>query len=100
MTNQLFRKIWGRKQARPLKERQKQLLTTLLPTIQLSIDVGGNLSLPSFPSPIWLEIGFGGGEHLAFQAQHNPESTIIGCEPFINGVASLLEYVDENHLNT
>ena len=40
--------------------------------------------------PIWLEIGFGGGEHLVHQAQHNPDVGIIGCEPFINGVAMLL----------
>lgn len=40
--------------------------------------------------PLWLEIGFGGGEHLARQAVANPEVVIIGCEPFINGVAMLL----------
>lgn len=40
--------------------------------------------------PIWLEIGFGGGEHLVHQAQLNPDLGIIGCEPFINGVAMLL----------
>ena len=40
--------------------------------------------------PVWLEVGFGGGEHLVHQAQHNPDVGIIGCEPFINGVAMLL----------
>ena len=40
--------------------------------------------------PVWLEIGFGGGEHLVHQATQNPEVGIIGCEPFINGVAMLL----------
>jgi tRNA (guanine-N7-)-methyltransferase len=40
--------------------------------------------------PVWLEIGFGSGEHLVHQAAHNPDVTIIGCEPFINGVATLL----------
>jgi tRNA (guanine-N7-)-methyltransferase len=40
--------------------------------------------------PVWLEIGFGGGEHLVHQAQQNPDVGIIGCEPYINGVAMLL----------
>ena len=38
----------------------------------------------------WLEIGFGGGEHLVHQATHNPQAGIIGAEPYINGVAMLL----------
>ena len=40
--------------------------------------------------PIWLEIGFGGGEHMVHMAARYPEAGIIGCEPFINGVAMLL----------
>ncbi|SDN52317.1 tRNA (guanine-N7-)-methyltransferase [Lutimaribacter pacificus] len=40
--------------------------------------------------PVWLEIGFGGGEHMVHQAQLNPQVGIIGCEPYINGVAMLL----------
>lgn len=40
--------------------------------------------------PVWLEVGFGGGEHLVHQAQRYPEVGIIGCEPFLNGVAMLL----------
>lgn len=40
--------------------------------------------------PLWVEIGFGGGEHLVHQAQTYPDVGIIGCEPFINGVAMLL----------
>lgn len=39
---------------------------------------------------VWLEIGFGGGEHMVHQAVENPEVGIIGCEPYINGVAMLL----------
>ncbi|MBQ66056.1 MAG: tRNA (guanosine(46)-N7)-methyltransferase TrmB [Marinovum sp.] len=41
-------------------------------------------------APVWLEIGFGGGEHLLHQAQLNPDVGFIGCEPYINGVAMLL----------
>lgn len=40
--------------------------------------------------PVWLEVGFGGGEHMVHQAVANPGAGIIGCEPYINGVAMLL----------
>ncbi|MDF3415738.1 tRNA (guanosine(46)-N7)-methyltransferase TrmB [Sulfitobacter sp. M57] len=40
--------------------------------------------------PVWLEVGFGGGEHMVHQAASNPGVGIIGCEPYINGVAMLL----------
>ncbi|MEM9756872.1 MAG: tRNA (guanine(46)-N(7))-methyltransferase TrmB [Pseudomonadota bacterium] len=40
--------------------------------------------------PVWLEIGFGGGEHLVHQAAQNPDIGLIGAEPYINGVAMLL----------
>ena len=44
---------------------------------------------------MWLEIGFGGGEHLAWQAEHNPAIGIIGCEPFVRGVAGLIKRLDD-----
>ena len=43
---------------------------------------------------IWLEIGFGGGEHLVHQAKANPDVGFIGCEPFMNGVAMLLGKIE------
>jgi tRNA (guanine-N7-)-methyltransferase len=45
--------------------------------------------------PVWLEIGFGGGEHLVHQAKQNSDVGLIGCEPFINGVAMLLGKIRE-----
>ena len=47
---------------------------------------------------VWLEIGFGAGEHLSAMAQAHPEIGFIGCEPFINGVARLLRDVDQHSL--
>jgi tRNA (guanine-N7-)-methyltransferase len=44
---------------------------------------------------VWLEIGFGGGEHMVHQAVQNPDVGMIGCEPFINGVAMLLGKIRE-----
>jgi len=43
---------------------------------------------------VWLEVGFGSGEHLATQAMAHPEIGFIGCEPFINGVARLVRSVE------
>jgi tRNA (guanine-N7-)-methyltransferase len=40
--------------------------------------------------PLWLEVGFGGGEHLVHMAARNPHVTLIGAEPFVNGIAMLL----------
>jgi len=51
------------------------------------------------PSEIWLEIGFGGGEHLLAQAAARPDIGFIGCEPFVNGVAKLLAGLEELRLS-
>jgi len=49
---------------------------------------------------IWLEIGFGSGEHLVHQAETHPEIGILGCEPFINGMAKLLQTISRGaHAN-
>jgi tRNA (guanine-N7-)-methyltransferase len=50
-------------------------------------------------NPVWLEIGFGGGEHLAHQAAAYPEVGFIGCEPFMNAVAMLLGKIRERELS-
>lgn len=47
---------------------------------------------------VWLEVGFGGGEHLAHQAAAHPRVGILGCEPFINGVAKLVAEIAERDL--
>jgi len=51
------------------------------------------------PNPLWLEIGFGGGEHLAHQAALNPGVGIIGCEPYINGIGDLLKAIEAQKLS-
>jgi tRNA (guanine-N7-)-methyltransferase len=56
-----------------------------------------------FPNPqareTWLEIGFGGGEHLAAQARTHRDVNIIGCEPFVNGMAKLLAVIEHERLD-
>ncbi|MEI8295510.1 MAG: tRNA (guanosine(46)-N7)-methyltransferase TrmB [Alphaproteobacteria bacterium] len=83
-------RVYGRRQSRPLRKNKKQLMATLLP--QLCIDLDEPFVPPT--KPLWLEIGFGGGEHMAAIAQANPDVCFIGCDPFINGVASLLKSID------
>ena len=46
-----------------------------------------------------MEIGFGGGEHLAFLARHHPDSLFLGCDPYINGVASLCARIERDSLD-
>ncbi|XSG81569.1 MAG: tRNA (guanosine(46)-N7)-methyltransferase TrmB [Methyloligella sp. ZOD6] len=54
---------------------------------------------PNRPDEVWLEIGFGAGEHLIWQAEHNPDIGLIGCEPFINGMAALLGQAERKGLS-
>lgn len=94
--------LYGRQQDKPLKKRQKALLDALLPKIAIADPAEAPPDLKAlFPDKdeFWLEIGFGGGEHLAFQAQHNPSVGMIGAESFVNGVAKLLVHVDEGGLD-
>jgi tRNA (guanine-N7-)-methyltransferase len=51
------------------------------------------------PSEKWLEIGFGGGEHLAWQAERHPDIGFVGAEYFFNGIASLLRHIDDRGLH-
>ena len=75
-------------------------MSTLLPRLAVAPS-GDGLDIHSiYPDAreIWLEVGFGGGEHLAWQAAQNPEVGFIGAEPFINGVAKLLGEIDDRSL--
>ncbi|MFD2740849.1 tRNA (guanosine(46)-N7)-methyltransferase TrmB [Sulfitobacter aestuarii] len=92
------RNFYGRLKGKALKKSQKGYLEEDLAALSPgAVDWESNperrpLDLPDLfgGRPTWLEIGFGGGEHLVHQAQSNPDVGIIGCEPYINGVAMLL----------
>jgi tRNA (guanine-N7-)-methyltransferase len=75
----------------------------VLPRIVLSAPASGHLDTRALfgqaRQTIWLEIGFGGGEHLAFQAQCHPEVGLIGCEVFENGVAKLVAQIAHHGLD-
>ena len=87
MEDEVKLRFYGRRKGRALTKYQKELIETKLPQVAVSLD---NLS----GKKVWLEIGFGGGEHLSFQAGLFPEVSFIGCEPFLNGVASLLTHLE------
>ena len=93
------RNLYGRRHGKRLRPAQRRLLEELLPRLAIpGVAPGSNPERAPldraalFPDgrPLWLEIGFGGGEHLAHQAAAHPEVGLIGCEPFVNGVAMAL----------
>ena len=90
---------FGRIKSRPLKARQAALLDSLLPSIAVPAGSIDPAALAPDAKELWLEIGFGGGEHMAGQAARNPDVAIIGAEPFLNGVGSALRHVEEQGLS-
>ena len=99
-----WRNFYGRRHGKQLRPRQRWLLETRLPELTpRGIERSHNPErrpvdlhqlLPG-KQDIWLEVGFGGGEHLLAQAQRYPEVGFIGCEPFVNGMAMLLSAMAE-----
>jgi tRNA (guanine-N7-)-methyltransferase len=95
---------YGRRKGKRLSARKEHLLKELLPRLRLPLEQSAPGDLRElFPVPVkevWLEIGFGSGEHLLWQAEHHKDIGFIGCEPFINGMASLLGQVEDRGLKT
>jgi len=93
-----WRNFYGRFKGKTLRPTQIEYLENDLDALSpgpISVEenpdrTGLDMSAIFDGKPVWLEIGFGGGEHLVHQATQNPDVGIIGCEPFINGVAMLL----------
>jgi tRNA (guanine-N7-)-methyltransferase len=73
-------------------------METLLPAVRCPQTDFDPKALAPDAAETWLEIGFGGGEHMAAQAQRRPDVLILGAEPFQNGVASALRHLDERAL--
>ncbi len=80
-------RTFGRRHGKKLSTRQNTLLNTILPTLK-PINLSTNTGLI-------LEIGFGSGEHLREISREMPDKIIIGAEPFMNGVASLLSAITD-----
>jgi tRNA (guanine-N7-)-methyltransferase len=93
---------YGRRRGRAPSARQALLWQDALPRFALDPSQPvpariGELFAPPV-ADVWLEIGFGGGEHLLWQARHNPHIGLIGCEPFQDGVVKILSAMDEQQL--
>lgn len=94
----------GRRRGRRLRAHREELLATLLPALELALPPDDRMPDASalFARPvreIWLEIGFGNGEHLIWQAQHHRDVGLIGAEPYLNGVARLLAHIADGDVD-
>ena len=105
MTDVRQRTIYGRRRGKKLRDGQQSLLESLLPRLTLAVPpepqkidlakvFGGTLPAEG----VWLEVGFGAGEHLVWQAKEHPRVGLIGCEPYINGVAKCLAHIEREGL--
>lgn len=95
------RALYGRRHGPRLRPNRKRLLEERLPGLRVDLEAGARIDPAAlFPDgrPLWLEIGFGAGEHLAAVAEAHPGVGLIGCEPFVNGAAALLAAVEARGL--
>jgi tRNA (guanine-N7-)-methyltransferase len=89
---------YGRLKSRPIKPRQAALVETHLPALRVPAGPVDPAALKPGATETWLEIGFGGGEHMAAQAARRPDVLVLGAEPFTNGVASAVRHIEEQAL--
>ena len=95
--------FYGRRKGPPLGPRKARLVAEALP--RLALDLGA--AAPADPRALFarpvdtlvMEIGFGGGEHLAAQAAAHPSTGFVGIEPFVNGMAKLLARIEDAGLD-
>ncbi len=96
------RLLFGRRRGRKLRPGRERTLAKLLPQLAIAVPAEGLIDVDAlFDGPIsdlWIEVGFGAGEHLVAQARAHPDIGIIGCEPYTQGVAALLSAVATNRL--
>lgn len=95
------RVLYGRRQGPKLRPGSRALLQERLPGLEVQVAPGFDprALFDQAPTAIWLEIGFGGGEHLAALAERHPRVGFLGVEPFINGVAKLVRAVEDRALH-
>ena len=92
-------RLYGRAKGKPLRAGQAELVERLLPRI--AVPAEGPITAKRLfgdERPLHFEIGFGGGEHLAYRADLLPDHGFVGAEPFLNGVAQALVHVRDGGL--
>ena len=92
---------YGRRGGHRLRKGRRDRIERQLPALRLAppegiVDLAA--AFGAVPSDVWLEVGFGAGEHLAAQAAAHPEIAMVGCEPYVSGVASLLSIIEREGL--
>jgi len=100
--NHRKRILYGRRRGKALRKSQQYAIDEILPKLQVPLDkdpIDLHRLFDGKAQDYWLEIGFGAGEHLAWQAAHHPDMGIIGCEPFLNGVAVLLGKLQKDDIS-
>ena len=94
-------RFFGRRKGKPIRSGRAELMEKWLPKLSVKVPSKGKIELKKqfgvFPKSLELEIGFGGGEHLAKIAYQQPNIGFLGAEPFLNGVASLLAHLNGSH---
>lgn len=85
-------RLYGRQRGHPLRPRQERLLDETLPRLRFPLEKAADPAavFGQEPEQIWLEVGFGGGEHVLAQTQAHPQVGYIASEVFHNGLCSLL----------
>ena len=99
------RNFYGRIRGKTMRASQKTYIAEDLADLTLhgltreENPARSPIPAPFAPKPLWLEVGFGGGEHLVHMAARYPEIGLIGCEPFVNGIAMLLGKMRQANLS-
>jgi len=90
--------FFGRRQGKGLRQGQSERLERLIPELRIDPSAVPGASFSHPVEAVRLEIGFGGGEHLAAQARGNPDIGFIGCEAYRNGLAKLVAVIEAEQL--
>ena len=94
-------RTYGRIRGRTLRPGRADLLDNFLPEVSLELASGAIDPAALMPGAreVWVELGFGAGEHMAAQAEMHPDVLLLGAEPFLNGAASALRHVHDRALS-
>ena len=123
MQQEIPLRSYGRRKGKTLRSARTSAIENVLPEVKILLPIplsrpaGEGITVSTsaeqekkkdklnpqsfFPFPVrevWFEIGFGNGEHLLHHALANPDIGMIGCEPFINGVAALCVQIGEQNV--
>lgn len=107
LANPKHSRVYGRRLSRPLNKSRSEAMESVLPRIEIPAELlkQDQSLVPSVlfetaDKPLWLEIGFGSGEHLSALMRQHPENNYLGAEPFINGMAAFVKDIaDEDNNN-